>query len=172
MIDLGIPGCSDHPRHVLTHGAHGKYFALSHCWGGDIPSKTLTRPLPDYLKALPDLPRSFRDAIRITRELGFRYLWIESLCILQDSLEDWQKESAAMRDVYRNAALTISASASNNSEGGMLNAYGYDRQDVRKWCRLRLHTNSPDSESIQLSSFYGKESFEYCVDNLPLAKRG
>ncbi|CZR60247.1 uncharacterized protein PAC_10143 [Phialocephala subalpina] len=171
-IDLGSPGSSAQPKLLLTRGQLGQYVALSHCWGGDIPCKTMTALVDDYLQGLPPLPHSFRDAIRITKELGFRYLWIDSLCIIQDSVEDWQQESALMRDVYRNAAITISASASKDSHGGMLNLYGYDQPDIRKWCRLKLHSKSPDLESVQLSSFYVKESFEDCVDKLPLPQRG
>jgi hypothetical protein len=171
VIDLGPPGSFGYSKLRLPGDERGKYVALSHCWGGDIPSKTTTASIASYIKALPTLPRSFEDAIRITRELGFRYLWIDSICIIQDSLEDWELESAAMRDVYRNAAITISASASKNSQGGMLNLYGYDEPNVRKWCRLR-HSNDADSENVQLSSFYEKENFEYCVDKLPLAQRG
>lgn len=57
------------------------------------------------------LPKTFQDAIIITRKLSLRYSWIDSLCILQDSHEDWEKEAARMHLVYRDAYLTISADA-------------------------------------------------------------
>ena len=67
-------------------------------------------------------PTTFRDAIRITPKLGVRYLWIDSLCIIQDNLLDWQIESSRMGDVYQNAYLTIAASrASSDSEGFLQN---------------------------------------------------
>ncbi len=132
VVDVGSSETLDPPRLVLSHGKSGKYVALSHCWGGDITSKTTKALVAEYTKMLPELPRSFRDAIKITRELGFRYLWIDSLCIIQDSVEDWELESAAMRDVYRNAAVTLAAAASKNSQGGMLNLFGYDQPEIRK----------------------------------------
>lgn len=63
-------------------------------------------------------PATFYDAIRVTRMLGVQYLWIDSLCIIQNDARDWQIESSRMGDVYRNAYLTIAACcASSDSEG-------------------------------------------------------
>lgn len=56
------------------------------------------------------LPALFQDAIVTTQKLGIQYLWIDSLCIIQDSEDDWQAESAKMGSVYRNAKVTIAAS--------------------------------------------------------------
>ncbi|PQE26592.1 hypothetical protein CJF30_00001352 [Rutstroemia sp. NJR-2017a BBW] len=77
----------------------------------------------DNLKArmsgtrLSHFPQTFQDAISITQRLGIRYLWIDSLCIIQDSLSDWEAESARMGDVYTNSFLTIAATHSTNSHG-------------------------------------------------------
>ncbi|KAM5349700.1 hypothetical protein ACJ41O_006205 [Fusarium nematophilum] len=65
------------------------------------------------------LSKNFQDAVVATRALGFRYLWIDSLCIIQDSKEDWDIESARMELVYRNAACTLSASKSADGNGGL-----------------------------------------------------
>lgn len=67
---------------------------------------------------LSSLPQRLRDAITITKWPGFRYLWIDALCILQDSKEDWEKEVAVMGKVYLNAVFTIAASAASNSSQG------------------------------------------------------
>jgi hypothetical protein len=66
----------------------------------------------DFKAGFPDshLPAKFFDAIRVTRELGHRYIWIDSLCIIQDLSEDWLKESMMMQDVYQNSTCTIAAS--------------------------------------------------------------
>jgi hypothetical protein len=64
------------------------------------------------------LPRTFQDAVTVTRYLGFKYLWIDSLAIIQNSEEDWQTEAANMGSIYHSAALVISATGSSNSEGG------------------------------------------------------
>ncbi|KAH7029817.1 uncharacterized protein B0I36DRAFT_385174 [Microdochium trichocladiopsis] len=59
----------------------------------------------------PCLPRTFREAIEICSALGIQHIWIDSLCIIQDDLGDWQAEAGRMDSVYANAALTIAASA-------------------------------------------------------------
>lgn len=74
-----------------------------------------------FLEDLPvsQLAENFQDTVKITRELGIRYLWIDSLCILQDSVSDWQVESANMAAVYQNAAVTIYATTSPGSKHGI-----------------------------------------------------
>ncbi|MCJ1378138.1 hypothetical protein MMC17_001234 [Xylographa soralifera] len=67
---------------------------------------------------LSNLPRTFRDAIQITRRLGYRFVWIDSLCIFQDSREDWEQEAASMGRVYQNCVCTISAVGAKDSQGG------------------------------------------------------
>jgi hypothetical protein len=110
------------PRIINTRDLKAEYVALSHCWGGNINQLLTTKTLRSFQVALPyaELAANFRDAIVITRELGIRYLWIDSLCILQDSKEDWEKESRRMGEVYGDATLTISALAAKASYVGIL----------------------------------------------------
>ena len=93
-----------------------QYAALSHCWGDSTHFTTTSTNLPDRLNIIPDadLPKTFADAVLITRKLGLRYLWIDSLCIVQNNAEDWARESAVMGQLYHNAFITISASAAPN----------------------------------------------------------
>ena len=100
------------------------YTALSHCWGGNV-EMALTTANYESMKdgfALKSLPRTFRDAVAVTRALGIMFIWIDSMCIIQDSESDWLRESALMMEVYANAYCTISATASLNSEGGCFRA--------------------------------------------------
>ncbi|KAM0424579.1 hypothetical protein ACHAPT_010299 [Fusarium lateritium] len=99
------------------------YIALSHCWGPKgLPTaaKTTNATMDDRKQGIQieALPKSFRDAIAICHELGIRYLWIDSLCIIQQDKADWGKECSRMRDVYRNSYLTISAARSRDSSEG------------------------------------------------------
>lgn len=96
---------------VAEDGARGFYVALSHCWGKTQPLRTTSATIADRLISIPtaDMPQTFRDAVLITRELGLEYLWIDSLCIVQDSQEDWEKESAKMGDIYRHLPATAGA---------------------------------------------------------------
>lgn len=91
------------------------YIALSHRWGN---SATLERMkltngrIALYKKQLPlcDMSKYVQDAVWLTRELGLRYLWVDFLCIIQDSEDDWAAEAAAMCDVYERCTLCIAAS--------------------------------------------------------------
>lgn len=58
---------------------------------------------------LKDLPQTFRDAMELTRRLGYRYIWIDSLCIVQDSESDWHREALAMSSIYGNSSCNIAA---------------------------------------------------------------
>ncbi|KAM6508065.1 hypothetical protein FSOLCH5_013264 [Fusarium solani] len=110
------------PRLVIAEPDQQAYYAaLSHCWGGSTPTKTTTSNVEDYTSSLPaDLPKTFVDAIKVARVLGIPYLWIDSLCIIQDSAEDWQHEASRMSQVYANAHVTIFADAAPDSTSGFL----------------------------------------------------
>jgi hypothetical protein len=64
------------------------------------------------------IPKTYHDAITITRELGIQYLWIDSLCIIQDDVKDWEQEAARMASVYENAQVTIAAAWGKNGDSG------------------------------------------------------
>ena len=104
-------------------GGEGCYVALSHCWGSRPPDLLLTSlNLRSHLNTMPfhTLAKNFQDAITVTRFLGYRYLWIDSLCIIQDSEADWQVQCSRMEMVYANAALTIAAAAAPDAHEGFL----------------------------------------------------
>ncbi|KAI8725699.1 HET domain-containing protein [Fusarium sp. LHS14.1] len=116
------------PRLVITDPDQQAYYAaLSHCWGGSTPTKTITSNVEDYASSLPaDLPKTFIDAIKVARVLEIPYLWIDSLCIIQDSAEDWKHEASRMAQVYANAYVTIFADAAPDSTSGFLDAPSRD----------------------------------------------
>ncbi|CZR70070.1 uncharacterized protein PAC_19971 [Phialocephala subalpina] len=102
---------------------HVSYTTLSHCWGRK-SILTLTKADISTLESgidLDSLPRTFQDAIHVTRFLGIEYIWIDCLCIVQDSVEDWQRESACMDDVYHSSYCNIAATSSSDSNGGCCN---------------------------------------------------
>lgn len=87
-----------------------------------MPLKTTRDTLGMWKKSIPwsAIPKTFSDAIFITRRIGVRYLWIDSLCIIQDDERDWMVESAKMCDIYQGAFLTISALQPESSSDGIL----------------------------------------------------
>lgn len=110
------------PRLLHNSGDLGQYVVLSHCWGNTTITKLTDSMIPSFQKAIPidQLPKSFSDAIYITRRLGFRYLWIDALCISQDNAEDWAEEAPKMASYYGGSALMISASSAEDNSKGIL----------------------------------------------------
>ncbi|KAI8941757.1 hypothetical protein NX059_002962 [Plenodomus lindquistii] len=84
-----------------------------------------------------ELPKTFQDAVRVTRAVGIPYLWIDSICIIQygDNKADWDREAARMKDVYSGAYCTIAATAAKNSHSGFL-----DRQTLTEY--VCVHDNA------------------------------
>ena len=98
-----------------TRGEDKPYVCLSHCWGKGTIKKTTTATLTEHKRRIPSekLPQTFQDAISFAYRLGYKYLWIDSLCIIQDSREDWQKEGSRMAQIYSGADFTIAATDAN-----------------------------------------------------------
>lgn len=102
------------------NGESAPYVALSHCWGTSGPLHTLRSNLAQHMQNIDfeALPLSYSDVVAKAYYLGFSYLWIDSLCIIQDDAQDWESEAARMAAVYSNATLTFAATeASDPSEG-------------------------------------------------------
>ncbi|KAK1843876.1 TOL [Colletotrichum chrysophilum] len=103
----------------------GKYLALSHRWGSPDQHRkfcTLKENLDAFKREIKEaeLPKTFQDAIKVTRRLGIGYLWIDSLCIVQDDPNDWKMESRLMEQVYSSAYATLAATCASGTEDGFL----------------------------------------------------
>ncbi|KAI1137867.1 heterokaryon incompatibility protein-domain-containing protein [Hypoxylon sp. FL0543] len=145
-------------------GTRGEYAALSYCWGG---SQTATLTSGTFAKKRSDigyreLDKSLQDAIFIARKLDIPYIWIDSQCILQDSAEDWQRESARMGSIYHDAFLTIQLAAAENSRAGCLAER--PRPEIPP---VKLRFESPDGT---LGSVYVR--YRSVVRDEPIHKRG
>jgi len=147
VIDVGGDSSAQSVRlHItdLASGERGVYTVLSYCWGGPQPVVATVASL-ESLKAgilISALPQTIQDAIEITRKLAFRYLWIDALCIIQDSTEDKEKEIQKMGQIYKDAALTIAASASTGVAQGFLRL---DRS-LDKFCAFDLDLDLTDGK--------------------------
>lgn len=98
------------------------YVALSYCWGGAQPHMLTTNTINDYEIAIDyhQLPATIQDAIKVTIEMGLSYLWVDSLCIIQDDRIDLAREIAQMPGIYSQATVTICASRTGSVSGGFL----------------------------------------------------
>jgi hypothetical protein len=122
LVRVSKLGEPESARLCHTQGQKGHYCALRYCWGAGQPFSTTETRYNAYLEALPydDLPRTIRDAFHVTRSLGMQYIWIDSLCIIQNDLEDVPRELAKMLSIYLNAQFTISAAGARTCHEGFL----------------------------------------------------
>lgn len=149
------------------HGSNIVYIVLSHCWGGTLSKKLVHESLNDFRQGirLADLPKTFRDAIQVTRKLGVNYLWIDGLCIIQDSRSDWLAESSVMGEIYANSYVNLAAAASADSHEGLFQS----RNPVTVVpCHVSASgPHQPPGEYI----CYSPGQFSHYVDHGPLNAR-
>lgn len=123
MIDVGDDADVVRRIHINREDEHQNYAALSYCWGQKQSLTLATLNINEWrLHGLPfpSLPRTIRDAIVITRKIGLRFIWIDALCIIQDSDIDKTKEIGRMGDIYQNAYVTIVAASAKHCDEGIL----------------------------------------------------
>jgi hypothetical protein len=145
-----------------------EYFTLSHCWGGAIDIKLRKDNLKEMkILNVTVLPSNFQDAVSVTQRLGLRYLWIDSLCIVQDNDQEWEIESTNMGLIYANAKCVISATASTNSTGGCFRSRDLFRNDcvLRQNGTQQLVDRSQEQPNL-LNLFKEK------IEGAPLTRRG
>ena len=115
---------TEDPKIIESERLVGSYVALSHCWGSTEDTfSTTTRNITERktlgLK-LSQLPLNFRDAISFTRRLGYEYLWIDSLCIIQQDKQDWGHEAGRMAGYYDSATVTLAIADAIDCHVGFL----------------------------------------------------
>lgn len=153
------------------------YLILSYCWGQSNESTKTTR---DNLESRSCglstrmLPKTIRDAILLTRMMGFRYLWVDAICIVQatkDDSGDFKLEAMRMRDYYANAQCCISASLARDSSEGFLTQRPLGRFPVPRVVTLKL-TSSVISKSVLLKGRESEENLKDVLWTSPLMERG
>lgn len=120
VLDVG--GSSDDLVRLFEPDSEpGKYACVSHCWGTHAFLCTLKSNIAAHRDGIPlgKLPRTFRETVHFTRLMGLRYLWVDSLCIIQDDMDDWRTQAAKMADIYSNAHLTIAAAHAEGPRNGL-----------------------------------------------------
>ncbi|KAE8445204.1 hypothetical protein EG329_013576 [Mollisiaceae sp. DMI_Dod_QoI] len=133
VIDVGSEAQGLPPFLYRSSGEPGSYVALSHCWGKAPILRTLTSNVQHLQEKIDTalLPKSFNDAIAVTQAIGIRYLWIDSLCIIQDDKSEWEVESSKMATIYRDAYVVLAASQAVDASVGMLDClHSFDREAV------------------------------------------
>jgi hypothetical protein len=131
-----------------TTDEKGSYAALSYCWGSNDnaapPLMTTRENIESFRKSinLIDIPQTIQDAIAVAIALGFKYLWVDSFCIIQRDRKDWEKAAGRMAQVYQNATLTIAVLVARESAEGFL------QYPLREWAvRLPFFDLDGDGKS-------------------------
>lgn len=168
---MKTPLMDNYLRLAVNLATSEPYVTLSHCWGNSQPL-TLTSANLNKLQtriAYDSLPRTFQDAVTVTRALGVRYLWIDSLCIIQDSTKDWEVQCTKMAQIYSGSIVTIAGVAAPNPDSGFM----YPRKPL---CQMVLQTTDGEESGVITVSHFGYQRVNnYCPTtelNSPLLQRG
>lgn len=160
--------CDGRVRLYESHGESGRYASLSHRWGTtEMMLCTTMASLMDFQEDIPweILPRNFQDAVSFVRSIGLRYIWIDSLCIIQDSALDWQQQSAQMAAIYQNAYVTLAAAITAQPSDGLFTKEG----DQNNWAYQTPVVIRQGSKEYHV---YARNELEHYMGYFSLYDRG
>lgn len=154
--------------HILeTSNKDGKYLALSYCWGNVTKLLNTKTRYVEFQTQLPkgEMPATFRDACEVAHRLGYLYLWIDALCIIQDDTADVQREMSNMGSIYQNADFTIFAANGPDTDSGL-----FLERDGRlnKPCDATITVNESEKREQKEVAF----TYPRTVHENPLSQRG
>jgi hypothetical protein len=143
---------------------HPPYLTLSHCWGNIQLFKLKKDNIDRLFDRIPteELCKTFLDTMVVARAFGIKYIWIDSLCIIQDDEDDWRRESALMSDVYGYSTVNIAATHARDGSAGLF-------VDRDLFTTTRHFTQTTNKETYELID---NGLYDRCVTYSPLASRG
>jgi hypothetical protein len=148
-----------------------QYLALSHRWGDANPTTTIKSNL-EYLShgfEISELSKSFQDAIAVTKSLGFNYIWIDCLCIVQDDDVEWTEEAGHMAAIYSSCVLVIAASRAADCNAGFLQSRPQsDVVGTYQFLNMDFEIHARD----RISHKYQSNGLAVQVGSTPLFERG
>jgi hypothetical protein len=154
-------------RVVLRNELEGcpAYATLSHCWGKAKFDTLKIHNLDTFREQIPEkaLSQTFKDAIIIAQEFGIPYIWIDSLCIVQDDKDDWTREAASMSTVYGGSTLNIAASGASDGTQGC-----FFKSTPTIQCRVSIKCSS----RTILYQCIPRGTYDIDLMRMPLMKRG
>jgi Heterokaryon incompatibility protein (HET) len=166
VVDIGEREDSPIRLHINQNGTRGQYAALSYCWGGDQPYKTTNSNLNSYTHELASniFPKTLSDAIKVCREVGIRYIWIDALCIVQDDQKDKAKQISHMGRIYKDATFTIMVASARSVYEGFLGNAKVDAPAAK----LPFHIDEDSFGAVFVRSCYNSP---YFLDKEPIFNR-
>ena len=144
------------------------FAALSYCWGSTQQSTTTNDNIAERFNNInhSDLQQTLKDAVLITRMLGLQYIWIDSLCIIQDNQDDWATEAGTMADIFAGAHIVLAATRAKDVSDGFLNPRTAP-------ITIKSAAAGKGSFSFQARRIHHHSYFNaMLLDDLPLFKRG
>jgi hypothetical protein len=151
----------------------GEYTALSYCWGGP-QELCLTidnlQSFKETLLAIDELPQTLADAALVTHAMGLQYIWVDALCIIQDSPADKECEIERMCAIYQNSVVTIAASTSDSVKNGFLNRNTLYNSNSAS-CTIQLPVRNDHGEEAWTDVTFSSTRTQH-TDEYPINKRG
>jgi hypothetical protein len=165
VIDL----CVDPPLLVCVTDKHLEYMALSYSWGGETALMLTMKSERDFFnQGIPKaaLPPTISDFLMVTRAMGIQYAWVDSLCIQQDSKQDFLSETTKMRDIYKGAVMTV-----QGSKAAKISDRLFHSRDVSSVISLSWNTESGKcSDTIHLQET--SQALKCRLNDSPVNTRG
>ena len=142
-----------------------RYAALSYCWGGYREYVTLSTDVAARHQSIDvsNLPQTLKDALFFARKLDLDYIWIDSLCIVQDDREEWSQQAALMANIYSSAYVVLAATRAKDATKGFLQPH--------QTPYIFSHANHPFNLYAQLSQDPTLGGAVY-LDHTPVFQRG
>ncbi|KAI0552835.1 heterokaryon incompatibility protein-domain-containing protein [Xylaria curta] len=128
LIDVGRLGSTDWRLRITSEDGilpqSAPYMTLSYRWALKPSLILLTSNIDEFRggKPIQSLSQLFQDVIGVVQRFSIRYIWIDALCIIQDSREDWETQASTMRMVYANSTCNIAASGADSPDEGLFRA--------------------------------------------------
>ncbi|CZR41652.1 uncharacterized protein FPRO_11241 [Fusarium proliferatum ET1] len=171
LIDIGVGADSNiHLVDAHSTGEALKYITLSYRWTSETGKTSLKRSNKNgFYKSITILewPEIYTDALYIARQLEVRYIWVDSLCIVQDDEKDWERQAAQMDAIYMNGVLNLAG-----IEGHRCAGLSMTRNPLRvSPCSLTSHY-SPSDNTEENWLCFRPDDFEKSVNKSPLYERG
>ncbi|EXM17407.1 Heterokaryon incompatibility [Fusarium oxysporum f. sp. vasinfectum] len=170
LLDIGNEACTSWRLCITSEDAilppSAPYMTLSYRWGPDLHMRLLSSNIASFRQGQPivNLPVLFRDIIKVSHHFSIRYLWIDSLCIIQDSKEDWEKESLTMQYVYSNSACNLAASASKSPDSRLTYKRNLDFIRPGK-VQSSLFSDRPRTFYIYDKTYWNRQIFDGPLHN-------
>ena len=169
LIDIGKHGSTSWILRNLSEDhvpPTSSYVTLSYRWGTNPRLLLLSSNLAQLRRGNPidDLPQTFKDDIKVAQRFQIQYIWIDALCIIQDSIEDWEADAPTIRYIYANSTCNIAASASSGPDDGMFRLR--NPEDIRpRTIMSSLFAETPRPHYIFEKGYWDREIFDGSLHN-------